>query len=68
MISRSSSAASVMSPRAGWTPILRMWDQFADLGELETHVLGTSQQEPTASLHLVIAGIESQRFRLRPPV
>lgn len=49
-------------------PILRMWDQFADLGELETHVLDTSQQEPKASLQLVIAGIESQRFRLRPPV
>ena len=49
-------------------PILRMWDQFADLGELETHVLDTSQQEPAASLHLVAAGLESRRFLLRPPV
>ena len=49
-------------------PILSMWDQFADLGELETHVLDTSQQEPVATLDLVAAGIESQRFLLSPPL
>jgi cytidylate kinase len=50
------------------TRILSLWDQFADLGKLETHVLDTSQQEPAASLQVVAAGIESQRFLLRPPV
>ena len=49
-------------------PILSMWDQFADLGELETHVLDTSKQAPRASLHSISAGIESGRFLLRPPV
>ena len=48
-------------------PILSLWDQFADLGGLEPHVLDTSQQDPTASLHLVVAGIESRRFRLLRP-
>lgn len=48
-------------------PILSMWDQFADLGDLEAHVLDTSQQDPVAMLRLVVAGIEGERFLLRPP-
>ena len=45
-----------------------MWDQFADLGDLEAHVLDTSQQDPAATLYRVAAGIESRRFLLRGPV
>jgi len=58
-------AATALRDRA---PILSMWDQFADLGELEAHVLDTSQQQPAATLHLVAAGVESQRYLLSPPV
>ena len=49
-------------------PILSMWDQFADLGDLEAHVLDTSQQEPGATLDLVSAGIQAQRFLLGAPM
>ena len=47
-------------------PVLTMWDQFADLGELETHVVDTSQQTPDLSSRLILAGIDRQRFLLGP--
>ncbi|RYZ31109.1 MAG: AAA family ATPase [Propionibacteriaceae bacterium] len=49
-------------------PVLSMWDQFADLRELETHVVDTSQQTPEESLRLVVEGVESRRFLLAPRV
>lgn len=58
-------AAAALTDEA---PILSMWDQFADLGDLEAHVLDTSQQDPAGTLHRVGAGIESRRFLLRGPV
>ncbi|CAM3307853.1 AAA family ATPase [Occultella aeris] len=48
-------------------PVLEMWDQFADLGELETHVLDTSHEDLEASVRSVASAIDSQRFILRPP-
>lgn len=47
-------------------PILAMWDQFADLGGLEAHVLDTSQHDPATSLQLLGDGVDRQRFLLRP--
>lgn len=58
---RRTGAAALTDP----APILSLWDQFADLDGLERHVLDTSTLEPEASLQLVVAGIESQRFLLR---
>ncbi len=49
-------------------PVLGMWDQFADLGELEAHALDTSDQDRQSSLQSVHNAIESQRFILRPTV
>ena len=46
------------------TPVLGLWDQFADLAELETHVLDTSEQEPAATLRALLAGLGSRRFLL----
>jgi hypothetical protein len=43
-----------------------MWDQFADLGGLEAHVLDTSQHDPATSLQLLGDGVDRQRFLLRP--
>ncbi|TVT34109.1 AAA family ATPase [Amycolatopsis rhizosphaerae] len=45
-------------------PILRMWDQFADLGELERHVMDTSRDDPQFSAQSVAAAIDSRRFVL----
>ncbi|MDQ2838468.1 MAG: ATP-binding protein [Actinomycetota bacterium] len=47
--------------------ILEMWEQFADLGELEAHVLDTSHQDLQTSLQSVVQAIDSQRFLLRSP-
>lgn len=47
-------------------PVLSMWDQFADLAELEAHVLDTSQQLPETSAALIVEGIERRRFLLEP--
>lgn len=46
--------------------VLSVWDQFADLGKLETHAFDTSQQTPGTSLDLIAEGIEDQRFLLGP--
>lgn len=45
-------------------PILAMWDQFADLGALEQHVLDTSDEETTRSTQRVADAVASGRFRL----
>lgn len=45
-------------------PVLGMWDQFADLGKLETHAFDTSHQTPQTSLDLIVDGIEGRRFLL----
>lgn len=48
-------------------PILEMWDQFADLGDMEAHVLDTSHQDLQNSVRSVAHAIDSHRFILRPP-
>lgn len=48
------------------TPILEMWDQFADLGAMEGHVLDTTHEDLQTSVRSVINAIDSQRFILRP--
>lgn len=45
-------------------PILTMWDQFADLGELGNHVLDTSGETEVHSAQRVAEAIDSGRFRL----
>jgi len=46
-------------------PILSMWDQFADLGDLETHVIDTTAHTPAGTLSAVTAAVRGGRFRLR---
>jgi predicted kinase len=48
------------------SPVLAMWDQFADLGELEAHVLDTTRDDVQTSVRSVADAIASQRFTLRP--
>jgi hypothetical protein len=43
-----------------------LWDQFADLGALEPHVIDTSDQEAADTLSAVEAAIASNRFTLDP--
>ncbi|MUN38975.1 AAA family ATPase [Actinomadura litoris] len=45
-------------------PILTMWDQFADLGELESHVLDTSADDITETERRVREAIASGAFQL----
>ncbi|MCK5890883.1 AAA family ATPase [Aeromicrobium sp.] len=45
-------------------PVLHMWDQFADLGELERHVLDTSADDETRTLDRVRAAAGDPAFRL----
>jgi predicted kinase len=45
-------------------PILSLWDQFADLGDLERHALDTSREGVDASYRRVAASVESGEFRL----
>ena len=47
-------------------PVLSMWDEFADLGELEPHAFDTSQQLPETSAALIVEGTRRQRFLLEP--
>ena len=45
-------------------PILAMWDQFADLGPLDHHVLDTSDDDASRSAQRIAAGIAEGRFQL----
>lgn len=45
-------------------PILAMWDQFADLGEYEAHVLDTSLQDTSQTLRRLTEGLVSGDFRI----
>lgn len=45
-------------------PILAMWDQFSDLGELDNHVLDTSGEAEEHSARRVAEAISGGRFRL----
>ncbi|MGI5200932.1 AAA family ATPase [Spirillospora sp. CA-108201] len=47
------------------SPILAMWDQFADLGELERHVLDTSDEDVAGTEERVAEALASGRLRLR---
>ncbi|MGW2314700.1 AAA family ATPase [Actinomadura luteofluorescens] len=46
-------------------PVLAMWDQFADLGELERHVLDTSDEDVAGTEARVAEAFASGRLRLR---
>ncbi|MFW0787704.1 AAA family ATPase [Gordonia sp. CPCC 206044] len=48
-------------------PILAMWDQFADLGNLERHVLDTGDQTPGQTLQMVRDAVAGSAFRLASP-
>lgn len=45
-------------------PILSMWDQFADLGEFDNHVLDTSSEAEEHSARRVADALRGGRFRL----
>src|SRR3546814_7644473 len=45
-------------------PILSMWDQFSDLGELDDHVLDTSGDAEEQSAQQVAAAIRDDRFKI----
>ncbi|WP_433604880.1 AAA family ATPase [Prescottella agglutinans] len=45
-------------------PILTMWDQFSDLGELDSHVLDTSGETEESSAQRVTDAISDGRCRL----
>ena len=45
-------------------PILSLWDQFADLGALEAHVIDTSAHAPADTLDALSAAVGSGRLRL----
>ncbi|OBH15867.1 ATP-binding protein [Mycolicibacter terrae] len=47
-------------------PILAMWDQFADLNDLEHHVIDTSQQSADDTLKAVATAVPTGRFVLSP--
>lgn len=45
-------------------PIRTMWDQFADLGRFESHVVDTTAQDAAATVDAVRAAVESGTLRL----
>lgn len=45
-------------------PVRTMWDQFADLGRFESHVLDTTDQDVEETVRVVRAAVESGRLRL----
>ncbi len=45
-------------------PVLEMWDQFADLGEFEGHVIDTTTQTSFETVAAVHAAVASGRFVL----
>jgi predicted kinase len=48
-------------------PILSMWDQFAELHELERHVIDTTTQTPSETLTAVRAAVDGNRSVLGRP-
>lgn len=47
-------------------PVLALWDQLADLGPLERHVLDTTEHTPAETLAAVRAALASGALELRP--
>lgn len=45
-------------------PVLLLWDQFADLGELESHVIDTSHQSLEETLRVVADAVADGDFLL----
>lgn len=45
-------------------PILTMWDQFADLGSFERHVLDTTNQDAGETVRAVRGAVDGGRFRV----
>lgn len=48
-------------------PVTELWDQFADLGAREKHVIDTTTQRPDETLSAVEQAIASERFLLTHP-
>lgn len=48
-------------------PVLHMWDAFADLGDLESHVLDNSNDDSASTERSVAEAVASGRLRYRPP-
>lgn len=46
--------------------ILSLWDQFADLGQLEAHIIDTTQQAPADTVRAVADAVRGGRYRLEP--
>lgn len=46
-------------------PIIKMWNEFADLGQLEEHVLDTSNEDEASTERRVAAAIEAGQARLQ---
>ena len=46
-------------------PILQLWDQFADLGDLESHVIDSSHASPAETLVAVADAVSSGEFLLQ---
>ncbi|OLF06487.1 shikimate kinase [Actinophytocola xinjiangensis] len=45
-------------------PVLSLWDQFADLGDLERHVIDTSRHSPADTLRAVADAVAGGDFLL----
>lgn len=48
-------------------PVLSLWDQFAELGELEAHAIDTTPHSATDTARAVRDAVTSQRYRLPLP-
>lgn len=48
-------------------PVTGLWDQFADLGALERHVIDTTTQRPDETLAAVQHAVTSEQFLLTHP-
>lgn len=48
-------------------PIVSLWRQFSDLGELDDHTIDTTAHKPSETLAAVQAAIASKRFLLDTP-
>jgi hypothetical protein len=46
------------------SPILSLWDQFADLGELEAHAIDSTPYSAADTVRAVADAVTSERCRL----
>lgn len=45
-------------------PIVSLWDQFQDLGELEAHAIDTSTHSPDETVRIVRAAVDTGAYRI----